>query len=43
MSGLRRGTRGWSQLVLEAALVLAACILLQVIATCWPRSIRRSA
>ncbi len=32
MSGLRRGTRGWSQLVLEAALVLAACILLQVIA-----------
>ena len=32
MSGLRRGTRGWSQLVLEATLVVAACVLLQVIA-----------
>jgi ABC-type uncharacterized transport system involved in gliding motility auxiliary subunit len=32
VSGVRRGTRGWSQLALEAALIVAACGLLQVLA-----------
>ncbi len=32
MTGVRRGTRGWSQLALEAALIVAAVGLLQVLA-----------